>query len=115
MPRRRAVTTTRRCIRCQRDLPIEDFHRDLRRKDGRRPYCRECEWQHTKTALEADPARRERRLEQMRRWYEANRERHVAKVMERRQARQAAVQAARAAANASGTRSGRTRRAEKEA
>lgn len=112
MPRRRAMTTTRRCLRYQRDLPIEDFHRDLRRKDGRRPYCGECEWQHKKTALEADPARRERRLEQMRRWYEANRERHVARVMERRQARQAAERIAREAAK---TRPPRTPRTEKEA
>ena len=112
MPRRRAAAMTRKCIRCQRDLPVEDFHRDLRRKDGRRPYCRECEWSHTKSAMDADPARRERRLEQMRRWYEANRERHVAKVMERRQARQAAEQAAREGARARRAKSPRTPRAE---
>lgn len=34
--------TTKRCLRCEHDLPPAAFHNDRRRPDGRFPYCRRC-------------------------------------------------------------------------
>lgn len=32
----------RPCTRCRRDLPVEQFHRNLNRRDGREGTCRDC-------------------------------------------------------------------------
>ncbi len=46
MDRRRAEDATqgavRRCNCCNRELPLDDFHRDRNLRDGRRYTCKEC-------------------------------------------------------------------------
>lgn len=33
---------TKKCARCGRELPLDDYHRSKRAKDGRQSYCKEC-------------------------------------------------------------------------
>lgn len=35
-------TATKVCVKCQRDLPLEDFRRDRRRCDGHKLSCETC-------------------------------------------------------------------------
>lgn len=55
---------TKACCTCGTIKPFEDFNRHARSKDGRQPTCRECQ--------------RSKRVG----WYEANREREIAKSRE---------------------------------
>jgi len=40
------MTTTKRCTKCGKDLPLDAFRRDRSKKLGRHPRCRECERQY---------------------------------------------------------------------
>ena len=40
------MTGTKRCTKCGKDLPLDAFHRDRSKKQGRRSRCRECERQY---------------------------------------------------------------------
>lgn len=36
------TTTTKKCNRCGRELPIESFHKLAKSPDGHQPYCKDC-------------------------------------------------------------------------
>lgn len=36
------TTTTKKCKRCGRELPIESFHKMAKSPDGHQPYCKDC-------------------------------------------------------------------------
>jgi 5-methylcytosine-specific restriction endonuclease McrA len=55
------------CRKCNLDLPLEDFTKDKRRKDGRGSYCRPCANKNVALANQRHPETRKL-------WYEANRE-----------------------------------------
>jgi RNA polymerase subunit RPABC4/transcription elongation factor Spt4 len=40
------------CPRCERSLPLDGFHRDRTRADGRRGHCRDCSCADEKTRRE---------------------------------------------------------------
>jgi NAD-dependent SIR2 family protein deacetylase len=61
------------CLRCEQSLPLERFHRDKNRKDGRYPYCRSCHGAQVK-ARTASPAWKAHKKEYDRARYLANRE-----------------------------------------
>ena len=42
------METTKKCSMCGRDLPVEEFHKNQRCKDGLMPFCKEC---HRKSAM----------------------------------------------------------------
>ena len=33
---------SKKCKRCQVEKPMKEFHKDVDRKDGKRPYCKTC-------------------------------------------------------------------------
>lgn len=41
------METTKKCSMCGRELPVEEFHKNKRCKDGLMPFCKEC---HLKSA-----------------------------------------------------------------
>jgi len=58
------------CTKCSRELPLESFNRNKRRKkDGRENKCREC----TNTEKQ-EPARREVNLKAQKNWRENNKD-----------------------------------------
>lgn len=77
----------KKCARCAVSKPHEAFSRDRRRKDGRYPYCRECDGAKSRERYRANVQReserkraaylanRDRFLARNRAWREANRER----------------------------------------
>jgi len=40
------MTDTKRCTKCGKEKPLDGFHRDRSKKQGRRSRCRECERQY---------------------------------------------------------------------
>lgn len=36
------TTTTKKCCKCGRELPIGEFHKSSRNKDGLMPFCKDC-------------------------------------------------------------------------
>lgn len=42
-----SITTTKKCSVCGRELPVEEFHKNKRCKDGLMSFCKEC---HLKSA-----------------------------------------------------------------
>lgn len=77
------------CNKCQRSLPLEDFHRHKGFKDGRRKVCKACSCQNSKKYYANN---REKHLEVCRDWQNKNRE----KVQEyQRQARRRSKEVAR--------------------
>ena len=40
------MTETKRCTKCGETKPLDEFHRDRSKKQGRRSRCRECERQY---------------------------------------------------------------------
>lgn len=58
-----------RCCRCGEDKPLEDFHRDAGRANGRTVYCKACR---------LSPESRARRAAQTREWRLNNREKALA-------------------------------------
>ena len=58
------------CTKCGVVKPLDDFHRDKRRPDGRRPDCKECVREYKRCYHEEN---RDKRLEYNRRYYEENR------------------------------------------
>jgi 5-methylcytosine-specific restriction endonuclease McrA len=37
-----AEVESKTCLRCKQSVPLDGFHRDKNRRDGRYPYCRKC-------------------------------------------------------------------------
>lgn len=64
------------CTKCGEHQPLEDFHRDARKPDGRRADCRKCD---NAAARRYHEQNREAALERKRRYYEDNRDRVLAK------------------------------------
>lgn len=96
-------TETKRCPRCERDLPHDCFSRDARTKSGLRCYCRECtaakrKEQHWSEGMTNEQL--EARRVRARQWKEANPDRHAANTisyLRRHPDRAAAGQAVRKA------------------
>lgn len=77
----------KRCEKCGREKPLDDFHRRNSIPSGRQPHCKECvreyarEWRkRNKPRLRAQgkryrDAHKAETAERVRRWYEANKER----------------------------------------
>lgn len=75
------------CTKCGEEKPLDDFHRDRSRKDGRHRWCKEClrqrrnewYWKNRETNLAYQAEWREANVEKKRasdkRWREANPER----------------------------------------
>jgi hypothetical protein len=42
------METTKKCCKCGRELPVEEFHKNKRHKDGLMSFCKEC---HRKSAM----------------------------------------------------------------
>lgn len=61
----------KRCPKCGEIKPLDQFHADRRRHDGRSAYCRQCRSAARKVAYEVDS---ERERQRARDYYEANRE-----------------------------------------
>ena len=59
------------CTKCGETKPLDDFHRDKRRPDGRRSDCKECVLEYKRRYHEEN---RDKRLESHRRYYEENRD-----------------------------------------
>lgn len=65
------------CKKCDRSLALSDFGRSASRKDGLTPYCKECSRAINRAAYAADPSKSKARGAA---WYQANKERHNARV-----------------------------------
>ena len=60
------------CSRCGKELPISEYHKENRRKDGLSLHCKECEKERGKKKREAiknDPVRRQKRLDAYKRYH----------------------------------------------
>ena len=53
------MTATKRCSKCGKVKPLEEFHRDRSRKLGRFPQCRECERQYGRAYYPRSTAHRQ--------------------------------------------------------
>ncbi len=42
---------TKVCHKCGRELPVSEFYKDKTRKDGLRPYCKECRKEYRENNL----------------------------------------------------------------
>ena len=62
------------CTKCGETKPLDDFHRNRTKADGRQPWCRECaqEYQHRYYVENRDQV-----LENTRRYYEENRDKEL--------------------------------------
>ena len=60
------MSITKTCRRCERVLPVAEFHRDKNRRDGRYAYCKPCNslaakaWYDTHPEQRRDTSRRNR-------------------------------------------------------
>lgn len=56
---------TKVCSKCGKELPISDFHKNKRRKDGLNSSCKYCDNKQKKTSIEKykdDPVRRQKKI-----------------------------------------------------
>lgn len=63
---------TKVCSKCGRELPISDFHKNKRRKDGLNSSCKYCDNKQKKASIEKyknDPVRRQKRLDAYKRYH----------------------------------------------
>lgn len=63
---------TKVCSKCGKELPISDFHKNKRRKDGLNSSCKYCDNKQKKTSIEKykdDPVRRQKRLDAYKRYH----------------------------------------------
>ena len=63
---------TKVCNKCGRELPISEYHKESRRKDGLSLYCKECEKERGKKKREAiknDPVRHQKMLDAYKRYH----------------------------------------------
>ena len=63
----------KRCGKCRVEKPFSEFHKNRSNKDGHSGRCKECR----KAYFGEDGARREKRVNQQKRWYQANRSRRA--------------------------------------
>ena len=63
--------TEKTCAKCGETKPLEEYHRNKRRTDGRYPYCKPCKSADDRAYREKN---RDAIAERMRRYYEENRE-----------------------------------------
>lgn len=61
----------KKCRKCDKAKPPEDFHKSPHYKDGRRPYCKECVRAENREWKAKNP---ERSAQHRRKWYEANKD-----------------------------------------
>jgi len=66
----------KRCGKCRVEKPFSEFHKNRSNKDGHSGRCKEC----VKAYFGEDGARREKRVNQQKRWYQANRPRRAKKM-----------------------------------
>lgn len=64
-----STEVVKRCTSCRKQKPLDDFHRDRRRKDERRSRCRDCD---TAGARRYRLANRAKERERRRRWMAAH-------------------------------------------
>jgi 5-methylcytosine-specific restriction endonuclease McrA len=69
------------CSVCQTVKPLTDFHWADKRKGQRRPECRTC---RNKVSATYYTEHRDRLIAVRRRWYETNKEAHIARIVARR-------------------------------
>lgn len=63
---------TKVCSKCGKKLPISDFHKNKRRKDGLNSSCKYCDKKQKKKSIEKykdDPIRRQKRLDAYKRYH----------------------------------------------
>lgn len=63
---------TKVCSKCGRELPISEYHKESRRKDGLSLHCKECEKERSKKKREAiknDPVRHQKMLDAYKRYH----------------------------------------------
>ena len=48
-----SITTTKKCSVCGRELPVEEFYKSKRCKDGLMPFCKECHHRGFETRKDA--------------------------------------------------------------
>ena len=63
---------TKVCSKCGRELPISEYYKESRRKDGLSLYCKECEKERGKKKREAiknDPVRHQKMLDAYKRYH----------------------------------------------
>lgn len=65
------------CVECGASKPLDAFHREASRPNGRNRRCKECRNARNREHVARN---RERRAETMQRWREQNRERYAAAV-----------------------------------
>lgn len=74
---RTSVRVMKRCLRCERDKPLSDFHRWSRR-DGTQPWCKECRKAYDREYHQRVKARRKEQQAARRaaflKWYRALKE-----------------------------------------
>ena len=58
------------CSKCKKLLPITDFYKDKRRKDGLQFYCKKCQKQRLKDVWANDSEYREKRKQYKRKYYQ---------------------------------------------
>jgi hypothetical protein len=63
------TTDAKTCTKCGETKPVDEFHRDSKRADGRFRWCKTCERERRRRYWEANPGKRR---EKRRRWREAH-------------------------------------------
>ena len=69
---------TKTCTKCHTTKPLNDYHNDKARKDGKRAQCKECTRAYDLAKYEAN---QEHHRARARAWHEANRERSRANAL----------------------------------
>jgi len=49
------IESTKRCPRCRKRKPLDDFHRSRRTRDGRQAYCKQCRAERSPTRTSRNP------------------------------------------------------------
>ncbi len=68
------VGTKKRCYKCKRELPLEDFHKSHTRKDGLCNCCKKCKAQRSREHREKN---RDKLNRQSREWRKNNKEKDL--------------------------------------
>jgi hypothetical protein len=72
----------KRCSKCERELPLENFYREATGRDGRRGDCIDCAKAYKRARY---PMVRDEAIARAKAWQVANRERHLASQRKRRE------------------------------
>ena len=65
------MQTTKKCVKCHIDKPLQEFSNQQRGKYGKKSYCKQCDRQYNQTNYYKN---KKRRISQIKQWQKQNRD-----------------------------------------